>query len=71
MMFTVTKQKVEFTSEHMHEVPAEPNINDVDQSKQVSDQPQKRRASPKLEEPNRAKVRGVLDFDVVSPPTNP
>ena len=35
MMFTGTKQKVEFISEHMHVVPAEPKINDVDQSKQV------------------------------------
>ena len=29
MMFTGTKQKVVFTSEHMHEVPTEPKINDV------------------------------------------
>ena len=70
MMFTGTKQMVEFTSEHVHVVPAEPKINDVDQSEQVSEQPQKRR-DPQPEEPNRAKVRRVLDFDVVSPPTNP
>ena len=71
MMFTGTKQKVEFTSEHMHEVPAEPKINDVDQSEQASEQPQKGRASLKPEEPNRSKVRRVLDFDVVSPLTRP
>ena len=71
MMFTGTKQKVEFTSEHVHEVPAEPKINDVYQSEQVSEQLQKRRASPEPEEPSREKVRRVLDFDVVSPPTSP
>ena len=37
MMFTGTKQRVELTSKHMHEVPAEPKINDVDQSEQVSE----------------------------------
>ena len=55
MMFTGTKQTVEFTSEHVQEVPAEPKINAVDQSEQVSEQPQKRRPSPKPGEPNRAK----------------
>ena len=71
MMFTGTKQRVEFTSEQVYEVPAEPKINDVDKSEQVPEKPQKRRVSPKPEEPNRAKVRRVLDFDVVSPPTSP
>ena len=71
MMFTGTKQKVELTSKHMNEVPAEPKINYVDQSEQVSEQPQKRRASLEPEEPNKAKVRTVTDFDVVSPPTSP
>ena len=71
MMFTHTKQKVEFTSEHVHKVPAEPKINYVDQSDQVSEQPQKRRASPEPEEPNRAKVRRLLDSNVVSPPASP
>ena len=70
-MFTVTKEKVEFTYEHMHEVPAQPKINGVDQSKQVSEQLQKRRAFQEPEEPNRAKVRRVVDFDVVSPPKSP
>ena len=51
MMFTGTKQRVEFTSEHMHEVPAEPKINDIDLSEQVSEQPQKRRASPNKKSP--------------------
>ena len=55
----------------MHEVPAEPKINDVDQSEQVSEQPQKRRVSPEPEEPNRAKLRRVLDFDVVNTPPSP
>ena len=32
MMFTGTKQRAESTSEHVHEVPAEPKMNDVDQS---------------------------------------
>ena len=41
LMFTGAKQRVEFTSEHMHEVPTEPKINDVDQSEQISEQPQK------------------------------
>ena len=70
-MFTGTKQEVELTSEHINEVPAECKINNADQSEQVSEQPQKRRASPEPEEPNTAKVRRVLDFDVVSPPTSP
>ena len=52
-------------------MPTEPKINYVDQSEQVSEQPQKREASPEPEEPNRAKARRVLDFDVVSPPTSP
>ena len=55
----------------MQEVPAESKINAVDQSEQESDQLQKRRTSPKPEEPNRAKVRRVLHFDVVSPPRSP
>ena len=70
-MFTGTKQRVEFTSEHVHEMPTEPKINDLDQSEQVSEQPQKRKASSEPEELNKAKVRRVLDFDVVSPPTSP
>ena len=34
-------------------------------------QPQKRKASPGPEELNGVKVRRILDFDVVSPPTSP
>ena len=46
MMFTGTRQRVEFTSEHIHEMPTESKINDLDHSEQVSEQPQKRKASP-------------------------
>ena len=49
----------------------EPKINDLDQSEQVSEQLQKRKASPETEELNRAKVRKILGFDVVSLPTSP
>ena len=68
LIFTGTKQRIKITSEHVHEVPTEPKINDVDQSEQVSEKPQKRKPSPEPEDSNRAKVRRVLDFDVVSPP---
>ena len=70
-MFTGITQRVEFTSKHMHEVSTEPNINDVDQSEQVSEQLQKRNASPEPEEHKRGEVRRVLTFDAVSPLTSP
>ena len=71
MIFTGAKQRVEFTSKHVHEVPTEPTINDVGQFEQVSEQWQKRKVSPEPEEHNRTKMRRVLDFDVVTPPTSP
>ena len=84
MMFTGTKKRVEFTSEHVYEVPKEPasNQKDADQSTHEREQPQevnqtdeipkqqqKRKASPEAEEPRHAKVRWVLNFE--SPPTSP
>ena len=70
MTFTGTKQEVKFTSKHVHKVLAEPKINNLDRSEQVSEQPQKRRTSPEPEELNTVKVRRVLDFNVASPPTS-
>ena len=42
MMFTGTKERVEFTSEHVYEVPKEPDSNqkDADQSTHKPEQPQ-------------------------------
>ena len=71
-MFTGTKQKVELTSEDMcMRYLQNPKSMTLISHEQVSEQPQNIRASPKPEEPNKAKVRRVLDFDVVSPPTSP
>ena len=42
MMFTGTKERVQFTSEHVYEVPKEPNSNqkDANQSTHKPEQPQ-------------------------------
>ena len=42
MMFTGSKERVQFTSEHVYEVPKEPDSNqkDADQSTQEPEQPQ-------------------------------
>ena len=71
-MFTGTKERVEFTSEHVYEVPKEPNSNQKDadqpthkpeqpqdgnQANEVPQQQQKRKASREDEEPRQAKVR--------------
>ena len=42
MVFTGTRERVEFTSEHVYEVPKEPNSNqkDADQSTHEPEQPQ-------------------------------
>ena len=42
MMFTETKERVEFTSEHVYEVPKETDSNqkDADQSTHEPEQPQ-------------------------------
>ena len=72
MMFTGTKERVEFTSEHVYEVPKEPNSNqkdaaqsthepeqpqEVNQMDEVPKQQQKRKASLEAEEPRHLKVR--------------
>ena len=50
-------------------MPTEPKINYLDQSEQVSEKkPQKRKAFPEPEEPNRAKEKVFLYFDLVSTP---
>ena len=84
MMFTGTKERVEFTSEHVYEVPKEHNSDqkdveqpthepeqpqEVNQANKVPQQQQKREASQEAEEPRQAKVRWVLNFD--SPPMSP
>ena len=70
MMFTGTKERVEFTSEHVYEVPMEPNSNqkdvnqsihkpeqpqDVNQANEAPQQQQKRKVSPEAEEPRKLK----------------
>ena len=65
MMFTGTKERVEFTSEHVFEVPKELDSNqkdaaqpqEVNQTGEVPKQQQRRKASPEVEEPRHAKVR--------------
>ena len=84
MMFMETKERVEFTSEHVYKVPKEPDSNqkDANQSTHEPEQPQevnqanevpqwqqKRKASPEAEEPRQTKVRWVLSFD--SPSASP
>ena len=64
MSFTGTKQRVEFTSKHVHEVSTEPKINDVDQSEQSIWTTTVRKGLPWTR-------RSIIDFDVVSPPTSP
>ena len=78
MVFTETKERVEFTSEHVYEVPKEADSNqkkadqsthepeqpqEVNQTDEVPKQQQKRKASTEAEEPRHAKMRQVLNFE--------